>query len=107
MKCNFLPIRLCFINVYTYPNPKPTPYNYAKIVIIVVQCDKNDTVLMCAVCACPVAPSSLNRDLEQGFFNVFILGASYSAHLLCVVTLQDIKLLIFTWRTLFDVNEER
>ncbi len=36
MKCNFLPIRLCFINVYTYPKPKPTPYNYAKIVIIVV-----------------------------------------------------------------------
>ncbi len=26
---NFIPIRLCFINVYTYtyPNPKPTPYN--------------------------------------------------------------------------------
>ncbi len=39
---NFLPIRLCFINVYTYPNPKPTPYNNAKTVIIVVQCDKND-----------------------------------------------------------------
>ncbi len=22
-KCNFLPIKLCFINVYNYPNPKP------------------------------------------------------------------------------------
>ncbi len=43
----------CFINVYTYPNPKLTPYNNEKIVIIVVQCDKNYTVLMCA---CPVAP---------------------------------------------------
>ncbi len=50
---NFLPIRLCFINVYTYPNPKPTPYKNEKIVIIVVQCDKNYAVLMCA---CPVAP---------------------------------------------------
>ncbi len=27
---NFLPISLCFINVYTYPNPKPTPYNNDK-----------------------------------------------------------------------------
>ncbi len=53
MTFNFLPIRLCFINIYTYPNPKPTPYNYEKIVIIVVQCGKNYTVLMCA---CPVAP---------------------------------------------------
>ncbi len=34
---NFLPVRLCFINVYTYPNPKPTPYNNEKIAIIVVQ----------------------------------------------------------------------
>ncbi len=24
---NFPPIRLSFINVYTYPNPKPIPYN--------------------------------------------------------------------------------
>ncbi len=43
----------CFINVYTYPNPKPTPYNNEKIVIIVVHCDKNYAVLMCA---CPVVP---------------------------------------------------
>ncbi len=26
MKFNFLPIRLCFINVHTYPIPKHTPY---------------------------------------------------------------------------------
>ncbi len=39
--------------IYTYPNPKPTPYNNEKVVIIVVQCDKNYAVLMCA---CPVAP---------------------------------------------------
>ncbi len=53
---NFLPIRLFrldFINVYTYPNPKPTSYKNEKIVIIVVQCDKNYAVLMCA---CPVEP---------------------------------------------------
>ncbi len=36
-KLHFLPIRFCFINIYTYPNPKPTPYNNAKTVIIVVQ----------------------------------------------------------------------
>ncbi len=32
----FLPIRLCFINVYTYPNPnpKPTPYSNANTVIM-------------------------------------------------------------------------
>ncbi len=24
---NCLPIRLCLINIYTYPNPKPTPYD--------------------------------------------------------------------------------
>ncbi len=38
---NFLPIRLGFINIYTYPNPKHAPYNNEKIVIIVVQCDKS------------------------------------------------------------------
>ncbi len=55
MKYFFLPIRLCFINVYVYayPNHKPTPYNNEKIVIIVVQFDKNYAVL---TCACPVAP---------------------------------------------------
>ncbi len=42
---------MCFINVYTYPNPKPTLYNNAKIVIVVVQCEKNYAILMCA---CPV-----------------------------------------------------
>ncbi len=47
-KLHFLPIRLCFINIYTYPNPKPTPYNNAKTVIIVVQCEKNYAILMCA-----------------------------------------------------------
>ncbi len=31
----FLPIRLCFITVYTYPNPKSTPYSNANTVIIV------------------------------------------------------------------------
>ncbi len=50
---NVLPIRLCFINIYSYPNPKLTPYRNEKIVIIVVQSDKKQTVLMCA---CPVAP---------------------------------------------------
>ncbi len=50
---NVLPIRMCFINVYIYPNPKPTPYRNEKIVFIVVQCDKNYAVSMCA---CPVAP---------------------------------------------------
>ncbi len=39
-KYNFLPLRLCFINVYTYPNPKPTPYNNAKTVLMVVHSDK-------------------------------------------------------------------
>ncbi len=27
---NFLPIKLCFTNVYTYPNPKFSPYNNEK-----------------------------------------------------------------------------
>ncbi len=26
-KLHFLPIRLCFIKINTYPNPKPTPYS--------------------------------------------------------------------------------
>ncbi len=45
-KYNFLPIRLCFINIYTYPNPKPTPYNNVKTLIIVVglQCDKSNAI---------------------------------------------------------------
>ncbi len=30
-----LPIRLCFINVYIYPNPTPTPYSNADTVNIV------------------------------------------------------------------------
>ncbi len=34
-KYKFLPIKLCFVNVYTYPKSKPTPYNNAKTVIIV------------------------------------------------------------------------
>ncbi len=38
----FLPIRLCFINVYTYPNPKPTPYSNADTLNIVVQREKKD-----------------------------------------------------------------
>ncbi len=42
---HFLPIRFCFINVYTYPNPKHTPYNSAKTIIVVVQCDKNYATL--------------------------------------------------------------
>ncbi len=50
-KLYFLPLRLCFINIYTYPNPKPTPYNNAKTVIIVVQSDKHYAIL---ICACPV-----------------------------------------------------
>ncbi len=33
---NLKPIRVCFINVYTYPNHKPTPYNNAKTVIFKV-----------------------------------------------------------------------
>ncbi len=44
----FLPIRLCFINVYTYPNPKPTPYSNADVLNIVVQCEKKNEILMCA-----------------------------------------------------------
>ncbi len=52
-KLFFLPIRLCFINVYTYPNPKPTPYSNANTVIIVVQHEKNDAILMGA---CAVSP---------------------------------------------------
>ncbi len=39
---NFKPIRVCFINVYTYPNHKPTPYNNAKTVIFKV----NKTLLL-------------------------------------------------------------
>ncbi len=27
---NCIPIRLCFINIYAYPNPKPTPYSNEK-----------------------------------------------------------------------------
>ncbi len=50
-KWKFLPSRLYFVHVYTYPNPKPTPYNNARIVHIVVQCEKNDAIL---ICACPV-----------------------------------------------------
>ncbi len=53
MKYIFYLLDCVFINVYTYPNPKPTPYKKEKILIIVVQCDKNYAVLMCA---CPVAP---------------------------------------------------
>ncbi len=55
IEINFLPIRLCFINVYTYPNPKPTPYKNEKIIFFVVQCEKNVFVLMCA---CPVTVAS-------------------------------------------------
>ncbi len=69
---NFIPIRLCFINVYTYPNPKPTPYRNEKIVTIVVQCGKNYAVLMCA---CPVASyvSLLALTLEM---SVDVTGAA-------------------------------
>jgi len=59
---NFLHIRLCFINVYTYTNSKPTPHNKKKKkVIVVVQWYKNYAILMCA---CPVAaePITVNMD---------------------------------------------
>ncbi len=39
-KLHFIPIRFCFINVYTFHNPKPTFYNNAKTVIIVGLSDK-------------------------------------------------------------------
>ncbi len=29
-----LPVKLWFINVYTYPNPKPTPYSNANTLIM-------------------------------------------------------------------------
>ncbi len=45
-KLHFLPIRLCFINVNTYPNPKP--YNNVKTVIVVVQCEEKITLYWCA-----------------------------------------------------------
>ncbi len=41
-----LPVKLCFINVYTYPNPKTTPYSNADTLNIVVQCVKKDAILM-------------------------------------------------------------
>ncbi len=40
----FLPIRLCFINVYTNPIPKPTLN--ADTLNIVVQREKKDEILM-------------------------------------------------------------
>ncbi len=39
-RTKMLPIRLCFINVYIYPNPTPTPYSNADTVNIVVQREK-------------------------------------------------------------------
>ncbi len=44
----FLPIRLCFINVYTYHNPNPTPYSNTDTLNIVVQIEKKYAILMCA-----------------------------------------------------------
>ncbi len=38
----FLPIRMCFINVYTYSSPKPTPYSNTDALNIVVQREKKD-----------------------------------------------------------------
>ncbi len=72
---NFLPIRLCFINVYNYPNPKPTPYNNGKTEIIVVQCDKKYTILMCT---CPVDKSvnHLALTLKYGVFRSKTAGLS-------------------------------
>ncbi len=35
-----LPVKLCFINVYTYHNPKSTPYSNADTLNIVVQREK-------------------------------------------------------------------
>ncbi len=43
----------CSLTADYVSTPTPTPYNNAKIVIIVVQCDKNYAVL---TCACAVAP---------------------------------------------------
>lgn len=56
-KFNFLRIRLCFINVFTYPYPKTTPYKNAKIVIVVVQCEKLRYI--------DVVASSLDRKLTK------------------------------------------
>ncbi len=45
---NVLPIRLCFINVYTDPNPKPTPYNNEKNVFQLCSIMNNN--YCCTVC---------------------------------------------------------
>ncbi len=34
-------VKLCFINVYTYPNPKPTSYSNADTLNILVKREKN------------------------------------------------------------------
>ncbi len=41
-----LPIKLWFINVYTYPTPKPTPYSNADTLNIVQRKKKDE--MLCA-----------------------------------------------------------
>ncbi len=60
-------LHLC---IYTYPNPKPTPYNNAKTLIIVVQCDKNDAMLMCA---CPVATALSLLAVTPNILTIFYI----------------------------------
>ncbi len=39
-----LPVKLCFINVYTYHNPKPTPYSNADALNILAQREKKEDI---------------------------------------------------------------
>ncbi len=57
---NFLPIKLCFINIYTYPNPKLTPYNNEKVVIIFVVWQKLHCIDVRMPSSAIRIPSSLN-----------------------------------------------
>ncbi len=67
---NFLHIRLCFINVYTYPNPKPISYKNEKTVIIVVQLPCIDVRMPSSVIR---IPSSLNPSLTSLFWKKKVL----------------------------------
>ncbi len=58
-----LPVKLCFINVYTNLNPKPTPYSNADTLNIDVQREKKDVICTYAHVAC----------LFENYFEVYII----------------------------------
>ncbi len=85
---NVLPIRLCLINVNIYTYPKPTPYRNYKIVIIVVQCDNNYAVLMCAWSVAPyVSPLALTNAASQCIYYLYLSMYPYLYYALEVCTL--------------------